>query len=109
MLFRYHRPSKDFKSEEGAGGNLGFKKHKLSYYSKETLLFAICPYSGNCTGGVALGPGFLNIEKIDIILKLPIFTIIPLYDTCIEDVLKQLRIIQVRGHILNDAMLYAKI
>ena len=56
-----------------------------------------------------LGPGFSNIEKIDIILKLPIFTIIPSSDRCIEDVLKQLRRIQVRGHTLNTAMLYAKI
>ena len=39
---------------------------------------------GNGTGGVALGPGFLNIEKIGIILKLPIFTIFPLSDKCIE-------------------------
>ena len=29
------------------GGIQGFKELKLRYYSKETLIFAICPYYGN--------------------------------------------------------------
>ena len=36
------------------------------------------------TGGVALGPGLLNIEKTDIILQLLIITIIQLSDRYIE-------------------------
>ena len=32
------------------------------------------------TGGVALGPGFLNIEKTDIILQFLIITIVQLSD-----------------------------